>query len=333
MAEPRLYFHHLSNSTQIAAQADQQVAAFSLQEFEVQPSTLSLNYRALDSTASRLLRLLGLLASDRFTTSLATSLLETDAESAIAQLITFQFIQAIASGYYQLSHASVRSFARQQVGLEETIADRQAARLRICHWYLAQLESSAPQALTWFEQERLNLFAAIEWTQQFQTWEVFVRLVEALAKFLDECGDRALGQQLSRLALRSVNDPLHEAMLLNNLGNFDFRQQLWQSAESNYEKSFTTFSQLNDSVRAAQTLTNLGSLAIQQNQLTAAVRHWKTAIAQLPSETPELRSIQERMFSFNADVFESAGGALNSDPDTHRFFQRFTEKLKRFLLD
>lgn len=332
MAEPRLYFHHLINSTQIETQSEQQFPTFSLQEFEIQSSTLTLNYRALDPAASRLLRLLGLLAGDRFTTSLATSLLESNAESAIAQLITFQFIQRLASGYYQLAHPAIRSLARHQVGLEETIVDRQSARLRICHWYLSQLESNAPKASAWFEQERLNLFAAIDWSQQTQNWETFVRLIETMAEFLDDCRDYALGQQLSRLALRSINAPIHEAIVLNNLGNFDLRQQLWESAESNYEKSFTIFTRLDDSFRAAQTSVNLGILAIQQDQPTTAIKHWKTAIV-LSSDTPEHQAIKERMFSIDSNVFESAGGTLSPAPGTNRLFQTFTEKLKRFLID
>jgi tetratricopeptide (TPR) repeat protein len=324
MAEIQLYFHHLIHPVQVELRVYSSLIPIENLEPSIQ------NYQALDSISARLLRSLGLLGSDRFTTFLATELLEANAESAIAQLIQVQFIQAIAQNYYQITHPTIRSFARSQLGLEEPMSERQAARLRICQAYLKQLESDAARELAWFEQERSNLFALLEWTQQTQAWDVFARLVETIAEFVDECGDYTIAQDLSQLALKNVTDPIHKAMLLNNLANFELRQRSWESAESNYTQSLNIFSQLSQVVRMAQTSVNLGVLAMQQKQWVGAVQHWKTALSQLPADEIELQAIQQRMFSIDPDLLESAGGRFRP---ANGLFSSLKDKLKRLMFD
>ncbi len=324
-----------------------------LQEFETQLSKrkaslqlapvrllFELSYQSLDSTASRLLRLVSLLVESQFTPTFAATLLESTEAIAIAainQLVALKFVNATDTPYYRFSHDLIRLYARQQVSIEDSIEQRQAARLSICCWYLEQMESVASNELTlnWMEAERLNLLAAIEWAEQAQAWEIVVRLSGPIAEFLDQCGDRSRGRTVLRTAIaasRRLSDSFYEAAALNNLGNLELRQQQWQQARSCYEQSLEIFSRSNDAVHQARTRVNLGVLNALQNQSITAALHWKTAL-NLLHDLPEQAELQRSLASIDPDLFEAAGGAISDDPPALGFFQNFTQRLKRLILE
>ncbi len=281
--------------------------------------SLALSYQELDANSARLFRLLGLLIGSNFTPALAGALLESDsaiAEESVKHLVDVQLLEPANEGRYCF-HDLVRLFARGQLAQEEASEARQAARLRISRWYLETSEAMDlalnPEtrrqlaqvlvegknqsieateqklflaALNWFEIERTNLLASIEWANQAKARELVASLAKNLVNFFNIYGYWTDWEQTHLLALEAIraledlpeSDALsdrissgyREAQTLTNLGNVYSLQSDWQKASDCYEKSLGIFRELGDNPGIAKAMGNLANVYSRQGDWVKA---------------------------------------------------------------
>lgn len=203
----------LEDCAHLLALERQRLLSLRLSDLVVRAS-ISLSYQELDENTARLFRRLALLTGTTFSSAVASSLLESDSENAIAsihQLVERQLIEIVSIDRYRF-HDLVRLFAKGKLAQEEPTLSRQAARLRISRWYLktsqimdlalnsdnyykfssalksedtAQNLNLSLAALNWFELEQTNLLAALKWAYQIKAWEIVISLATNLVNFFN----------------------------------------------------------------------------------------------------------------------------------------------------
>lgn len=286
------YAHHLMLERQYIAQ-------LRLSHRDIRASLAS-SFKLLAPSAARLFRFLGLLIGLDFAPVIATALLESDSTTALASvqcLVDVQLLEPATPGRYRL-HDLVRLFAKEQLAQEEPTEARQAARLRAARWYLEKtevmdlalkpevryqlaqdLDASQPQslaameqkwffaALNWFQLERMNLLAAVEWAYQAQAWEIVVPLTRNLVNYLNIYAYRIDWERTHLLALEAsqqLDDHQGEAQTLTNLGNVYALQGKWDKAGECYEQSLVIFRELGNQWDMAKAMGNLANVYSQQ---------------------------------------------------------------------
>lgn len=278
----------------------QRMVQLRLSDLDVR-ATLALSYQQLDAIAARLFRLLGLLPGSNFPPAVAVVLLESQPATAQESgecLVNMQLLEPANEGRYRF-HDLVRLFARGQLAQQEPAEARQAARLRTGRWYLEisemmdlalnpetrrqlaqvlvkgkdqSLEATEQNlllgALNWFEIERTNLLASIEWAYQAQVWEIVVPLARNLVNFFNTYAYWADWERTHLLALeatRKLGNRYKEAQTLTNLGNVHSLQSNWGKASECYKQSLSIFSELEDRLGVAKSQGNLGNVYSRQD--------------------------------------------------------------------
>jgi tetratricopeptide (TPR) repeat protein len=261
----------------------------------------------------------GLLIGSNFTPALAGALLESEsaiAEESVKHLVDVQLLEPANEGRYRF-HDLVRLFARGQLAQEEASEARQAARLRISRWYLETSEAMDlalnPEtrrqlaqvlvegknqsieateqklflaALNWFEIERTNVLASIEWANQAKARELVASLAKNLVNFFNIYGYWTDWEQTHLLALEAIrtledlpesdapsdriSSGYREAQTLTNLGNVYSLQSDWQKASDCYEKSLGIFRELGDNPGIAKAMGNLANVYSRQGDWVKA---------------------------------------------------------------
>ena len=289
----------LAEYTPQLADEGQRLAQLYLSDLAVRTS-LTLSYQQLNTTAARLFRLLGLLTGSNFALPLAAALLDIEpafAKQSVQYLVEMQLLEPAGEERYRF-HDLVRSFARGQLAQDEQVEERQAARLRVARWYLensqkltkalnhqtrqllAQIlvqnkdqsleaieQNLLAGALNWFETERTNLLASLEWAYQAQAWDIVVPFANNLVNFFDTrayWADWERTQLLSLEATRELGNPQEEAQTLANLGKVYFRQGDWGNTIERYRQSLNIFRELENRPAEAMTLGNLANIYSQQ---------------------------------------------------------------------
>jgi len=289
-----------------------------LGDLEVRAS-FAMSYGDLDPADARLFRLLGLLVGPDFAPDVAGALLEADpapaapaaGEETLKRLLEAQLLEAAAGGRYKF-HDLMRLFACERLEEEESAGEQQAARLRCASFYLAVSDLTSGRvrpearrweaqslvaetrqsleeterallmgALAWYDRERANLLAAVEWAYRGQEWETVYRLAANLAPFFDLRAHWADWERTHRLALeatRKAGDPFAESTTLNNLGIVYRIQGRWGEAIQMYQASLTIFCELGDCHREGQTLNNLGEVYRRQGRWDEAIEMFETSL-------------------------------------------------------
>lgn len=285
-------------------------------------AALALSYQTLEENSAHLFRLLGLLNAPNFVPGVTATLLDSEAvpaNAALHELVERHLLEPASMGRYRF-HDVVRLFARGKLAQEEPAEARQAARLRVTRWYLemsemvnlalnpetrrqlAQLQNGKDQsldaleqslflkALNWFEMERTNLLAAVEWAHQAKAWEIVMPLVSYLVNFFNLSAYWSDWERTHRLALEAIrelgnslddNSVLRqgEAQTLAQLGNVYSLQSKWHKASECYEQSLAVFGQLSDRSGVAKTLGNLGNVYSRQGFWSKASECYKQSLA------------------------------------------------------
>jgi tetratricopeptide (TPR) repeat protein len=333
----------------------------------IRPS-FTLSYQQLAPQAAQLLRRLGLLNDAHFTLSLAAALLDVDLDEAkqlVEQLVDVNLVKRIGGDHYQVFHDSIRLLARRLSATEESIATRQAIRLRVSQWYSTtcgimnlgldvQTRSQVTQilnqtrqqpiskaeqqlakgVLTWFEREYLSLMMAIEWAVQADSWSLVVDFARRLALFFTAHAHWQDYEWLHRVALeatRQLADRPAEAELLNNLGNLCVYQSDLDRAETLYNQSLTLLKELGLKNSAAKTLTNLGVLHLQKGRSQSAQEAWQEALNSLPADSSEQQYLNRWMQSTDPSLWQLLTEEMPDRKVSQSFFQSMGKAIKRFL--
>ncbi|HBB36335.1 MAG TPA: hypothetical protein DDZ80_02365 [Cyanobacteria bacterium UBA8803] len=294
------------------AERRQRLIQLRLGDLDVRTS-LTLSYQELEALPARLFRLLGLLVGLNFVPGVAAALLESEpviAEESFQTLVDRQLVELTSEGRYRF-HDSVRLFARGQLAQEEPAEARQAARLRISRYYLETTEiwdlalnletrrqltlllvkgkdqsfverNLLLAALNWFEMERPNLLASVEWAHQAEAWTIVISLTRNLVNFFNTHNYWADWERTHWLALeasRELGTRQGEAQTLINLGNVYSLKSHWEKASNCYEQSLGIFSELSDRPGVAKSLSNLGNVYAQQGYWEKAINSYQESLS------------------------------------------------------
>ncbi|MBD1867124.1 tetratricopeptide repeat protein [Cyanobacteria bacterium FACHB-471] len=286
-------------------------------------ASFAVSYAQQEKAIARLLRLIGLLVRPNLTAAIVAALLECDLEAAnkiLSALVRSGLLEPAEPSCFRL-HDLIRLFAKEQLARGESAEMRRIVRLRASYWYcetagllalafdltdesLVPLEKQAfsqgddellRTVLSWFDREKLNLLAALEWANQTQAWETVVKLAQSLTRWFELRHDWKNWEQTHRLALeasRKLSDRPAEAQILNSLGNAYFRQDHRKKAREHYEKSLNLLRELGDRYQESQTLTNLGLLYKREGDDEKAIALWQTALKGFPTNSAAARQLE-----------------------------------------
>lgn len=302
-------------------------------------ASFNLSYAHLDGRSARLLRQLGLLSEPTVTLKTAAALLDDSidvARASVAHLLRVRLLDVAGKERYRLPDA-LRRLVKAQLAIEESTEARQSARLQLAQAYQETAEitswgfdasrrqqivqqmqrynrrASLEQNLllnaqTWFEAERLNLLAAVDWAVQAQAWPIALALISSLTPFLHQQNDWETWETIYPQAIAAAEmrgDRLQVAQLLNSSASAHLRQGNLDQAKAQYEQSLEILRQQQEPVKEAQTLANLGIVYAQQEKFEAAVTLWTTALALLPAGSTIDRTLRDWMQAVDRSLFEA----------------------------
>ncbi|HEX6468652.1 MAG TPA: tetratricopeptide repeat protein [Streptosporangiaceae bacterium] len=242
---------------------------------------VTLSYEALDPTARRALRLLGLLDVPSFAAWVAAAVLggtAGDAEDLIERLVEAQLLEVTGGSdpFRYRFHDLIRVLARERAEAEDSPADRSAAVRRafagwltvaeqadarlpstalgvvrgpVPRWYGAPARIADP--LGWFEAERACLVAAVDQSCRLGFADLAWELAQTLTDFLDLRGAYDEWRQTHERALevvRKAGDRLGEAVLLRGLAQLGTYTRPPADYLNTAEEARTLFADLGETV-------------------------------------------------------------------------------------
>jgi DNA-binding SARP family transcriptional activator len=238
---------------------------------------------------ARAFRLLGLWQGPSISLRAAIALIgepEDDTADALETLVDANLLESPAPDWYRF-HDLLKFYATERAEQEESEADRAAAAGRLLRWYLASAEavadtvaprryrvpretggemypapefSTLDEALTWYQEERVNVVAATRQAASAGLDEVAWRLPPALYPVFDRRNNWADCVVTHRVALESVRrcgNKLGEAWVLDRLG-YSLARLRDREAFGHLEQALAIRRELGDAPGEAQTAIALG---------------------------------------------------------------------------
>lgn len=238
---------------------------------------------------ARAFRLLGLWQGPSISLHAAVALVgepEDQTADALETLVDANLLESPAPDRYRF-HDLLRFYATERAEQEESEADRAAATGRLLRWYLATAEavadtvaprayrvpretagetyaalevSTLDEALSWYEEERVNVVAATRQAASAGLDEVAWRLPPALYPVFDRRNNWADCVVTHRVALGSVRrcgNKLGEAWVLDRLG-YSLARLRDREAFGHLEQALAIRRELGDALGEAQTAITLG---------------------------------------------------------------------------
>jgi tetratricopeptide (TPR) repeat protein len=335
-------------------------------------ASFNLSYQSLDARSARLLRLLGLLVQPNFTLKTAAAVTEIPLrpeDTSISQLLQLRLLESAGDQRYHLP-AALRPLVKGQLAIEESVKTRQAARLRLSQVYqetaevmslglnaisrqqvvqvhgqeqaIAFEQSLSLCALRWFETERLNLLATLDWAIQAEADQIALSTATSLSPFLDGRGDWAdwkTAQQTIITVTEKLNhtEPEHHgslqaAQMLNNLGNAYLQQGNWKKAEDSYQQSLAILHEHQKSIQESQTIANLGIVYLEQGDSETAAMLWTSALMLLPTHSTVHVAMTQWMQSINDSLFQSMSRQVDHQQQPPRTFLSTIEGVLKRLI-
>jgi DNA-binding SARP family transcriptional activator/tetratricopeptide (TPR) repeat protein len=278
-------------------------------------ATVAMAYCALPDPAQRLFRRLSLLGTVDFASWVAAPLLDVDmgyAENLLQQLVTMHLVEVSVTGEDTVRfylHDLVRIYAVEQLGREESTADRLDAMRRLLGCWLfvsatahhclyggdfAVLHGTAEhwplrgQSLTlllrspadWFVAERNSLVTAIHQAAQLNMDELCWDLAVTAATLFETglYGDEWRSSHASALeVVRRSGNKRGEAALLYSLGTLEVSVRL-ATSRSYFEQSRKLFDAIGDSQGQALAVSGLALADNLDGQYDEALERYRFAI-------------------------------------------------------
>ncbi|MEO3875793.1 BTAD domain-containing putative transcriptional regulator [Nonomuraea sp. B12E4] len=262
--------------------------------------------------AARMFRLLSLLDGPDIGLPVAAALADLPKERAqqlLDLLVDARLVQDHAPDRYRL-HDLLRLFARERAEEEGSEPDRQLAVEGVLRCYLATARTAArmlkpsgtwrielgPESLTypgvdletgedlqaWIDVEEANLLSAVAQSRGTPAAELGVALAVASALVLFDSGRWRTQLTLSEMALRAAEhtgDPLHEALVLGDLGWIQVCVGNPADGLANLHRSLAAHQRLGNTPREAALLDHIGMAYRGAGRLDEAVDHHRRAIA------------------------------------------------------
>lgn len=283
------------------------------QDDEAVRAVFSWSYRALETDAARLFRLLSLHPADRFTAPAAAALAGAPLRrtaTLLDELSSMRLVDKVGHGHYR-QHDLLKAYAFERARDEETDDVRSAATLRLLDWYLHTANRAntaiAPQygnpslppplpgtpveppdftyasALAWCDSELGNLVAAGQLANQVRAHGHAWRLPLVMWNYLYFRKPWTAWVSLHEVGLASAKasaDAPGEAWVLNNLAQAHRERRRFDLAADQLHRALSLRRRLGDRTGQAWTLIGIGYLARDRADHQAAATAF-TAAAEL----------------------------------------------------
>ncbi|MEU7789612.1 BTAD domain-containing putative transcriptional regulator [Amycolatopsis sp. NPDC049159] len=300
-------------------------------------SVLSYSYQALDPSAARLLRLLGLATGADFTAPVAAAVAGLDLAMARAGLETLASAHLLAQprpGRYQF-HDLIRAYAGEVASQVDTASQRSAALDRLLGWYLASaldasrrmrperyyrllepddLEGgltfdSHHDALDWFVEESANLIAAVHLARRLGRDDACWKLAWLLQSYFVTRSRLDDWRSVFTVALEAARASGHrpgEAGILSGLGVVNGVARQYADSRRYLEQVLAIQRELGAREGEARAQYNLALASHNLDEYASAYEHGKQA----------LEIVRELgMGQFEASVLRALGDVCTSMGD------------------
>ncbi len=300
-------------------------------------SVLSYSYQALDPSAARLLRLLGLATGADFTAPVAAAVAGLDLATARAGLETLASAHLLAQprpGRYQF-HDLIRAYAGEVASQVDTASQRSAALDRLLGWYLASaldasrrmrperyyrllepddLEGgltfdSHHDALDWFVEESANLIAAVHLARRLGRDDACWKLAWLLQSYFVTRSRLDDWRSVFTVALEAARASGHrpgEAGILSGLGVVNGVARQYADSRRYLEQVLAIQRELGAREGEARAQYNLALASHNLDEYASAYEHGKQA----------LEIVRELgMGQFEASVLRALGDVCTSMGD------------------
>jgi tetratricopeptide (TPR) repeat protein len=219
------------------------------------------------------------------------------------KLVDMQWLEPIGGGRYKF-HDLMRVFATERLSHEKQ-KEHKAACLRLARWYVGQTREmndwlvperrahkmeklpawmNGPKedvsrnevlnTLTWFEMERANLLASVEWAHEGRDWKSTWSLAENLSNFYNIRCHWKEWEHTHTLALEATrrgHSLKEEGAILNQLGNVYRLQGNWDKGEELFLQALYMHRRKNDALGESITLNLLGNVYRLQGRWDEAI--------------------------------------------------------------
>ncbi|MDT3395828.1 tetratricopeptide repeat protein [Streptomyces sp. B1866] len=279
------------------------------EEAEAVRTVFAWSYRALSADAAHLFRLLGLHPGPEFSASAAAALAGVPAGRArhlLDVLVGAHLLEQTAPDRYEF-HDLLRAYATDQARHEEPAQEREAAQRRVLTWYLHTADavqtrvnpaeahipldpaedgvtpsafSDYEEAMSWYEQERVNLLAAVRAAEAAGldriAWQLpaVLRSVHMLVNPFEEW--LTMGR-IGLAAARRLGDRVGEAELLESLGMACTQSHRLAEGEEYHEAALAARRETGDRLGEALALNDLGLICLRGRRLAEARARFEQA--------------------------------------------------------
>jgi tetratricopeptide (TPR) repeat protein len=264
-------------------------------------AVLSWSYHSLSAGAARMFRLLGLPTGPDISLAAAADLAglsNREARRLLAELIRTNMLEQPTAGRYRF-HDLLRAYATECAARDESAEDREAAIRRLLDHYLrtshridrqlatGPVELDLPPsevdgrtfdddelAMSWWDIERVNLFAAVRQASARELHQHASQLPIALYYFFQSRGyfdDRIALCEIARDSARHLGNGRAEAYLLFELGAAYYLRQQYDTAVPHFQQAAPIFAALGDRYWEGLTRGALGYSYVRQEKYDDAV--------------------------------------------------------------
>ncbi|MEV4481694.1 ATP-binding protein [Micromonospora coxensis] len=263
------------------------------------------SYRALDSSAARLFRLLGLHPGPDVSAPTAAALADVpvgQVRQPLDALVRAHLVEQSAPGRYQL-HDLLRAYAVDQARHLESEKSRRAALSRVVRWYLHTADAAlgrtlpfyrtvpldpptdvtpltfatAGEADAWFTIEQDNLVAATRAAADTGSprvaWHLAV-LLRSVFMHRNAFDAWFATARIGLAAARSLDDRRAEAEALESLGKAHFQSRQLVEAAEQHQAALAIRREIGDEHGMAVSINALGLLALRHRRLTDALGYF-----------------------------------------------------------
>jgi DNA-binding SARP family transcriptional activator/tetratricopeptide (TPR) repeat protein len=273
-------------------------------------AAFDLSYHRLPTQVQLLFRLLGLHPGIDFSAASASALCGiavADAAHGLDQLVVASLITTDGIGRYRL-HDLLRLYARHQSGLDDTAADREAARHRLLYWYLRCADAAADlinptmtrlglpdtagapdsvpfvattAALRWLDAERANLVAAVQDAAEQGPRAIAWHLTDRLRWYLWShrytiewvtCAEVGLS------VAEADGDLAGQAAMQLSLGNLQFSQDNHDAAGDRATRALEAARKAGWTAGQSAALSALGVTCREQGRLADSAQYFHQAL-------------------------------------------------------
>ncbi|WP_228561513.1 AfsR/SARP family transcriptional regulator [Catenulispora rubra] len=292
----------------VAVRATFELSYASLQDVDTATATLAATEGPAVVSPARAFRLLGLLPGPTFAASAAAVLFDLPlhrTEDLLDSLVVANLLDEPSPGRFRF-HDLLRTFATELAWSEEPASSRAAAVSRLLGWYVhtaaaavrcarpyrtSDIEipeiTEAPNhpipvfdsydgAMSWYDQERRGLVAAVGLAERMERHDVAWQLPYMMFGFFylrNHTADWVATHEAAIAASRKLGHVQAEALIWNRLGNAYYVLNKYTDAMVCYERSLAGMQTFGDRYGEAKALTNLGVLSAELGRYDEALEY------------------------------------------------------------